>query len=259
MHVTTPFPFRHALAICLIAILTGCVQDPSVTLESPTMPEPEPTPVSHEFTVAAPSRDDNCDTEDDGSLLVPESAALAEKDDPDTTTPAGLSAPGQEKTIPVLASPPKKRSKASKQCYSHTAKADKKRCEPQCIPYVRCRSGISSCQIGYENGPLTWFSCEQKRRNTSNQPEPGSILILAADTRHNMATGHGLYVESSTRFSDSTYRLVLSHTNFDRQCSIETNIEAELDTSAMTLKVLSGAWKDWGNRLKVSGFIHNNG
>jgi hypothetical protein len=130
-----------------------------------------------------------------------------------------------------------------------------KRCEPQCIPYVRCRSGIMSCRIGRENGPLTWFACEERRGNTAVVPEPGSVLILAANTRRKMPTGHGLYVEEVIETAPSLYKLILSHTNYDRRCSIETNIEAEFDRRQMTVDFLSGAWRAWGRDLAVAGFI----
>lgn len=130
-----------------------------------------------------------------------------------------------------------------------------RRCEPQCIPYIRCRSGIDSCRIGIENGPLTWFACEAQRGNTAPVPQPGSVLILAANSRRKMPTGHGLYVEDVIETAPSLYRLVLSHTNFDRRCSIETNIEATYDLRQRTVDFLSGAWQAWGQDLGVAGFI----
>lgn len=130
-----------------------------------------------------------------------------------------------------------------------------RRCEPQCIPYIRCRSGIDSCRIGIENGPLTWFACESRRGNTGLAPQPGSVLILAANARRKMPTGHGLYVEEVIETAPSLYRLILSHTNYDRRCSIETNVEAHFDQRTMTVDFLSGAWRTWGRDLAVAGFI----
>lgn len=130
-----------------------------------------------------------------------------------------------------------------------------RRCEPQCIPYIRCRSGIDSCRIGIENGPLTWFACEERRGNTGLVPQPGSVLILAANARRKMPTGHGLYVEGVVETAPALYRLILSHTNYDRRCSLETNIEAQFDQRTMTVDFLSGAWRAWGQDLAVAGFI----
>lgn len=130
-----------------------------------------------------------------------------------------------------------------------------RRCEPQCIPYARCRSGIDSCRTGMENGPLTWFACEEQRGNTAAVPAAGSVLILASNPRRKMSTGHGLYVEAVEETAPASYRLILSHTNFDRRCSIETNIEARFDQRQMTVDFLSGAWRAWGQDLAVAGFI----
>lgn len=134
-------------------------------------------------------------------------------------------------------------------------KAKARRCEPQSLPFARCRSGIDSCRIGHENGPLTWFACEKGRGNTSLTPWPGSILILAANNRRNMPTGHVAYVEEVEPQSDTVYRLTFTHTNYDRKCSLESNIEATYDSAAQTLDIHGGAWGIWGKGLPVAGFI----
>ena len=102
-------------------------------------------------------------------------------------------------------------------CYRLRAAGDKKagRCEPQSLPYGRCRSGIMSCRTGKENGPLTWFACEQKSGNTGSEPRPGSILVLAANKGHGMPTGHIMYVEAVAQLTPFTYKLIISHTNYD--------------------------------------------
>ncbi|MFA7381908.1 MAG: CHAP domain-containing protein [Desulfurivibrionaceae bacterium] len=129
------------------------------------------------------------------------------------------------------------------------------RCEPQSLPFARCRSGIATCRLGHENGPLTWFACEKERGNTSVVPRPGSILILGANGRRGMPTGHVAYVEEAVPQSGTTYRLVFSHTNYDRRCSLETGIEATYDSAAQTLDIYGGAWQAWGKGLPVAGFI----
>lgn len=129
------------------------------------------------------------------------------------------------------------------------------RCEPQSLPYARCRSGIKSCNNGHENGPLTWFACEKKAGNTGNEAKAGTILILAANSKHKMTTGHVMYVEGVAPLSPSTCKLTLSHTNYDRKCSKETNIEAIYNRKTMTIDIRSGAWQAWGQNLKVAGFI----
>jgi len=134
-------------------------------------------------------------------------------------------------------------------------KAKARRCEPQSLPFARCRSGIDSCRIGHENGPLTWFACEKQRGNTSLAPRPGSILILAANNRRKMPTGHVAYVENVVPQSATLYRLTFTHTNYDRRCSLEANIEATYDSGARTLDIHDGAWGAWGKGLPVAGFI----
>ena len=128
------------------------------------------------------------------------------------------------------------------------------RCEPQSLTYARQRSGIMRSRTGRENGPLTWFSSERKLGKTSGEPVPGSVLILGAQG-HGMPTGHVAYVEKVYPDGDSSYRIVFSHTNYDRRCSLETGIEALYNSSAMTLDIFSGAWKAWGSGLRVAGFI----
>lgn len=130
-----------------------------------------------------------------------------------------------------------------------------RRCEPQSLPFARCRSGIDSCRLGYENGPLTWFACEQQRGNTSVEPQPGSILILGANNRRKMNTGHVAYVEEVGAQSTTVYRLIFTHTNYDRRCSLESNVEATYDSAARTLDIHTGAWQAWGKGLPVAGFI----
>lgn len=112
-----------------------------------------------------------------------------------------------------------------------------------------------SCRLGVENGPLTWFACEERRGNTSLLPRPGSVLILAANARRKMPTGHVAYVEEARQEGPLRYRLVFSHTNFDRRCSLETGVAATYDSGSRTIDIESGAWRAWGKKLPVAGFI----
>jgi hypothetical protein len=91
--------------------------------------------------------------------------------------------------------------------------------------------------------------------NTSDELLPGSMLILAGNRGHGMPTGHVAYVEDVIPAGPSSYRLILSHTNYDRKCSLENRVETLYHRDTLTLDVLSGAWKSWGRRLKVAGFI----
>ena len=134
-------------------------------------------------------------------------------------------------------------------------KTKSRRCEPQSLPFARCRSGIASCRLGHENSPLAWFACEKQHGNTSLAPRPGSILILAANGRRKMPTGHVAYVEGVVAQSATSFRLTFTHTNYDRKCSLESNIKATYDSAAQTLDIHDGAWQAWGKGLPVAGFI----
>ena len=70
-----------------------------------------------------------------------------------------------------------------------------------------------------------------------------------------MPKGHVAYVEKVIAEKAPHYRIIFSHTNYDRRCSLETNIEADYNSSTKTLDILTGAWKEWGKGLPVSGFI----
>jgi hypothetical protein len=134
-------------------------------------------------------------------------------------------------------------------------RAKVRRCEPQSLPFARCRSGIASCRLGHENSPLAWFTCEKLHGNTSLVPKPGSILILAANGQRKMPTGHVAYVEEVVAQSATIYRLTFTHTNYDRRCSLESNIKATYDSAARTMDIHGGAWGAWGKGLPVAGFI----
>jgi hypothetical protein len=161
----------------------------------------------------------------------------------------------------VVTAPVCKEKSTSKACYNLRPAgktADGKsggRCEPQSLPYARCRSGIMSCRNGRGNSPISWFACEKRNNNSTDEPLPGSVLILGIDRGHGMPTGHVAYVEEVIPAGPSSYRLILSHTNYDRRCSLETRIETIYHRHTMALDVLTGAWKSWGRQLKVAGFI----
>lgn len=146
--------------------------------------------------------------------------------------------------------------KPSEQCY-RLSRPKKGRCEPQCIPYARCRTGVMSCRLGPENNSLTWFACEQKRKNTTAEPAPGMVMILKADARRNMPTGHALVVESVRPRGKDAWLLVVSHANWDRACSLETNAQVLYNRKTMRAAFLTGEWKEWAGDLAVAGFIRN--
>jgi hypothetical protein len=145
--------------------------------------------------------------------------------------------------------------KSSDQCYKKTPKSKKSRCEPQCIPYARCRTGVDSCRLGRENNSLTWFACEKKRKSTTDEPGPGMVMILLANARRNMPTGHALVVEKATPQGKDAWLLIVSHANWDTHCGLETGAKVLYNRKTMKAAFLSGEWKDWASDLAVAGFI----
>lgn len=129
------------------------------------------------------------------------------------------------------------------------------RCEPQSVPYARCRSGIMSCRNNCDFGPVALFRCEQSMGNTQTTPKAGSIFILGDNSKHKMPTGHAYYVDEVEELGGGKWMLTLSHTNHDRRCSLEVQSKAVYDEPALRLDVKSGAWAAWGRNLKAEGFI----
>ncbi len=218
--------------LCVL-LVSGCAR------HEPVADLPSGRPATREAGALAPPRNQN------GISVAPVSEPLPDQ--------AVLS----EDFLATIA----KQGRATGECFQlrpggkGNKKGKSRRCEPQSLPFARCRSGIDSCRIGYENGPLTWFACEKQRGNTSLMPRPGSILILAANGRRKMPTGHVAYVEEVVVQSATVYRLTFTHTNYDRKCSLESNIEATYDSVVRTLDIHGGAWQAWGKGLPVAGFI----
>ncbi len=128
------------------------------------------------------------------------------------------------------------------------------RCQPQSLIYARCRTGIMTCRLG-DTSPVQWFSCARKNGNTTMHPTAGSVLVLDMNIRRGMPTGHPAYVEQATPNEKGTWRLRLSHTNYDRKCHLDQDTIVIYDPQQMTATFLSGPWKTWARNLKVLGFI----
>jgi hypothetical protein len=128
------------------------------------------------------------------------------------------------------------------------------RCQPQCVPYARCRSGIMTCRLG-DTGPVEWFECARKNKATTAIPKAGSIMVIGVNARRKMPTGHLGYVEEACPNADGTWTLRFSHTNFDRKCHLDLDAKVLFNPKTMTASFLSGPWKTWAKDLKISGFI----
>lgn len=128
------------------------------------------------------------------------------------------------------------------------------RCQPQCIPYARCRSGFMSCRLG-DTSPVQWFECARKAGDTSSVPKAGSLMVIGVEKRHNMSTGHLGYVEEACPNADGTWTLRFSHTNYDRKCHLDLDARVVFNPKTMRAAFLSGPWKTWARDLMILGFI----
>ncbi len=128
------------------------------------------------------------------------------------------------------------------------------RCQPQSLIYARCRTGIKTCRLG-DTSPVQWFACARKNGATSSLPLAGSVIVLDANTRRGMPTGHPAYVEEAGKNSDGTWTLRISHTNYDRKCHLDLDAEVIFYPTTMTASFASGHWSAWAKHLKVLGFI----
>lgn len=146
---------------------------------------------------------------------------------------------------PVAKQPPARGKKTS---------LERGRCQPQSLIYARCRSGIDSCRLG-DTSPAQWFSCARKLGNTASLPASGAIMVLDVNARRKMYTGHPVFVEEVGRNGDGTWRLRISHTNYDRQCRLDQDSTVVFDPRGMTATFASGPWASWARDLKVLGFI----
>ena len=230
---------RHLVVLCLLAFLAfvaGCVQ-PQYAVE--------PLAVEQE--------------EEKSICLEPEDSPWQEAEDeemeqqpfnldgfaPPVSWGGGKGPALCYKFQPGVQAPPKKKKKSVKTVGC---------CQPQSLIYARCRSGIETCRLG-DTSPVQWFSCAKKMGNTSNVPASGAIMVLDGNGGRKMHTGHPLYIESAKKNNNGTWLLRISHTNYDRQCSLDQDAGVIFDSAKMTVSFQSGPWSCWARDLKILGFI----
>lgn len=144
---------------------------------------------------------------------------------------------------------------SSQPCYKLSHGKLFHRCEPQSLPYGRCRTGDMSCRGNYELSPIGWYKCADQNKKTTPTPTAGAIFILGDNSDHRMGTGHVFVVEKVKDAGNGHWELTLSHTNYDRRCSLETNVQAGYDQHKRLLTMHTGHWSKWGKNLKALGFI----
>lgn len=139
-------------------------------------------------------------------------------------------------------------------CFHRSEAGHHGMCQPQSIPYARCRSHISTCSLG-NTSPVQLFLCEEQRGYTSHLPEAGALMAIGTNHVHHMSTGHTLYVEEVCPQKDGNYKLRVSHTNYDRQCHLEEDAWVLYEPRDRHAHFLTGHWSAWGKHLPVQGFI----
>lgn len=127
-------------------------------------------------------------------------------------------------------------------------------CQPQSLIYARCRTGIDTCRLG-DTSPVQWFACARKNGATSATPVAGSVIVIDTHKERRIYTGHPAYVEEVQRNDDGTWKLRISHTNYDRKCHLDLDAKVLFDPHTMTATFQSGPWAPWAHRLRVLGFI----
>ncbi len=143
-----------------------------------------------------------------------------------------------------------RRATSPKERYRKTTRC----CQPQSLIYARCRTGISTCRLG-DTSPVQWFACARKNGATTSTPRAGSVMVLDANSRRGMPTGHPAYVEAVHVNPDGTWTLRISHTNYDRKCHLDLDATVLFHPKHMTATFQSGHWGHWARGLKVLGFI----
>jgi hypothetical protein len=227
------------MLVLFLAFVSGCAK---------TAPQPS-TPLQ------APS---------DNATIVPETPPAAQNPAP-AVSPSAESKPGPKSTeeAPCLECETADTEKNRANCFklqpgkttkTKSGKIVTGRCQPQCVPYARCRSGIMTCRLG-DTGPVQWFLCARKNKATTSIPKAGSIMVIDVNTRRKMPTGHLGYVEEACPNPDGTWTLRFSHTNYDRKCHLDLDAKVLFNPKTMTATFVTGAWKAWAKDLKISGFI----
>jgi len=166
-----------------------------------------------------------------------------------------LAAKKSEKKKPQATGEPIDVTAPSKPCYKLSHGRLFHRCEPQSLPYGRCRVGNSCCRGNYELSPIGWYKCEDQNGHVTAKPTAPAILILGDNSKHRMDTGHVFVVEKVRDLGGGHWDMVLSHTNYDRRCSIETDVQATYDEKGKLVTMKTGHWSVWGKNLKALGFI----
>ena len=133
-------------------------------------------------------------------------------------------------------------------------KVTKGRCQPQCLIYARCRSGFMSCRLGNTTS-LSWWPCARAQGLTSQDPLPGSVMLLGRQDKVRMRVGHAIYVEEVCALENGQFLLRVSHSNYDRRCSLDLDAKVIYNPRSRTANFLTGAWKKWAKSLKVFGFV----
>ena len=125
-------------------------------------------------------------------------------------------------------------------------------CQPQCLIYVRCRTGFKTCMMGNTTS-VSWAACARQNGALSSTPVAGSAMLI--DRHKNISSGHVIFVEEACRLESGNWLLRISHSNFDGKCLLDLDSKALFFPKTRQLSVLTGPWGCWARELNVLGFV----
>lgn len=125
-------------------------------------------------------------------------------------------------------------------------------CQPQCLIYVRCRTGFKTCMMGNTTS-VSWAACARQSGALSAAPVAGSAMLI--DRHKNISSGHVIYVEEVCRLESGNWLLRISHANYDGKCLLDLDAKALFSPKTQQLSVLTGPWGRWAKELHVLGFV----
>jgi len=248
------------ILVTVLFLAAGCGKHTKPAEQAPAPPEPQHQPVASVQEVSAADR-----TEEEQSSSCRDEQTIRKSEhgraacfhlQPATTITKVIKreVPGKNTKSAKASSKGEKKAAAPHMVTETKVVRTTGRCQPQCVMYVRCRTGFATCRLG-DTSPVQWFACAAKNGATSPHPHIGSVLALAAHAGHNMPTGHLLYVEEAKKQGNGTWRLRTSHTNYDRKCHLDQDAMVLFDPKRMTASFETGPWARWAKDMKTLGFI----
>ena len=80
-------------------------------------------------------------------------------------------------------------------------------------------------------------------------------MLLERQDDSRMRVGHAVYVEEVCKLKNGRFLLRVSHSNYNRRCSLDLDAKVLYNPKNRTADFLSGAWGKRTNSLKAFGFV----